>query len=705
MLRLTLIALLGLLGCDDDGAEAEEADAGLGIEGVAETFELMDGETLSAGESGPCAAGFGEASDAPADWPRLHVLASAPPGGDGSEDAPFADLQDALEAAGEAAVVLRLGAGEYAGPLRSEHGLALVGQCAGATTVSGGVRVSGGDLYLEALTVDGGENNALAEDGGRLIVRRARLLNAAVVGLRAHRVAAVALIDSTVQGAGERQVTATECALVIRRSVVGPGPGPGVLVHPSEGGPPQSADGPEAACPDGAGPACPYAALLFIDTSLIRGVGTAGVFAQHSQARIHRSRVEDTASEGGGASGVLFVSSFGVIDGGSVITGSAGAGVVYSGSRGALTDSQVELNSGGGLTVERLAADDSDLLVPGGTWHPVCEYMPMPPDALFEGSGWETPRDFFGERALRPMAELPPELRREDPARVPEAALHEWARLDVTDVTFEGNDGHGVRLSGHAARLAGVSVTGTLGEASAALRIEQVGSVPLDAPGASTVALSVVEEVALTGNEGVGLYASGAWLYATADSPEGPISAPMPFWAESVGLARDASALQISDLSVTGGRFGAAVIDSTVRASGLRMSEVGGVGLMSAGAVLRATDLEVAGVRALQTAARGGAMVDDASDGLVMMGSSRFSGGGVDGLVDIQGLTVTGAARVGVLVVNDEHPFGGTLNLADGRLADNGLDAAALGDPAGVQVEGFELAGRDAADLPPAALP
>jgi hypothetical protein len=157
---------------------------------------------------------FADAAGLPAD--AIYVLAGAPPGGDGTFDAPFSSLRDALAAAPNDATIA-LSMGTFDESLVIRRPVTIVGACVGSTviassdpddfggtlTVSGtavtlrdlqvsgerrGVRVIGGDVTFASVLVRGARvvgidvQSGGTVQGSRLVVRDTRLDGAGLFG-------------------------------------------------------------------------------------------------------------------------------------------------------------------------------------------------------------------------------------------------------------------------------------------------------------------------------------------------------------------------------------------------------------------------------------------------------------------------------------------------------------------------------------------
>jgi len=186
----------GLVTCDpwptDDGAEECEA--------IDEAH--FPGETGCMRIGPECPSDSDWARDLPADEEVLFVLAGAEPGGDGSREAPYDSIVEAVEAASSGSVVA-VGRGTYDEVVDLPSGVTLQGACVAETLVassspssfSGTLNVEGRDtqvkslriggrrlgvelqgsafsVHLEGILVEGAQLTALlANGGGRLTAR------------------------------------------------------------------------------------------------------------------------------------------------------------------------------------------------------------------------------------------------------------------------------------------------------------------------------------------------------------------------------------------------------------------------------------------------------------------------------------------------------------------------------------------------------
>lgn len=161
-----MIAILSALGCAPGCAAGCPAG------------EAPDGDTCV-----PVACGEGTWGSIEAD---VFVDAAADFGGDGSRAAPFARLQPALDAAGDAEVVA-LGAGSYAAVTLTGRAVGVVGRCPDLVRVVSedgyALGVSEGEtVELEGLTFAGG---GVRVDRGTLVVRDTRFQDITTAALLA----------------------------------------------------------------------------------------------------------------------------------------------------------------------------------------------------------------------------------------------------------------------------------------------------------------------------------------------------------------------------------------------------------------------------------------------------------------------------------------------------------------------------------------
>ncbi len=706
-----LVALACAGGCDDDdGAGGRGADAGARL--ACEAFErravLGDGAELTAGvtHQGEAVRGdLGAAADlVPAAWRRVFVELGAAAGGDGSPGAPFSSLDAAIAAIGGEPAALVLGPGRFAGPIEAGGDLAVVGTCASLTIVVGGIRSrpdAAGPrdrtLVVAELTVDGGDDNLTAQHLHRLYVRQARLQAATGVGLRAYDVATVDVRDSWINGAGARHLDATEAAVAVQRTIVGPGPGAGIIVGTTGDAPPDDAAG----CPGGS-PVCPYGSMLYVDASLIRQVGLRGIEARYAQAVVRRTQV-DGVGGAGDAVGVSLVRSFGVIDGATALTGVLGRGVELRSARAHVEG--VHVSDGVvGLSVRREGAP-GDSGEPGLTWHPSCDVVPAPDfaavdGAAFEGAGWAMPEAWFPETDGLGQGELPPGLTA-GADQIAEYPLHHWARAEVSDFTATDTVLGGVALSGHPVRMRGVRITG-VGAQAYAFTAGAASTADYRRPGADLVGVSSVADLSVRGVSGPGVRLRAAGLFSTRAAEPALL---LPVTEQLSGAEAYRGAFSLTGLRLEGTRgTGVQLEDSLVRLDDWELLDVAGMGVRLQGAYVDGRNLRVSGVEAMDLTDREGAALPGVADGLVIDGSTLTGGQGTRSAVQITDLSVIGAARVGLFVAQDVVQLGVSVERGAGRFEDNALDGALLGPADLVEVVGLELQAVDVGQLNPPGL-
>lgn len=166
---MTPLLLLLLAACGDDGASAESCD-------------------------GPdCGCGDGTWGYL-ADDAAVFVAADAEEGGDGSEDHPFRDVQEAVDAAGAGLVALAEGRYAAALTLDERHdGLVLAGRCADLVVIDGAgaddlvptLRLAGeADVQVYGVTVTGGRRRGVDVNAGALTLERSAVVENVRSGIR-----------------------------------------------------------------------------------------------------------------------------------------------------------------------------------------------------------------------------------------------------------------------------------------------------------------------------------------------------------------------------------------------------------------------------------------------------------------------------------------------------------------------------------------
>ena len=136
--------------------------------------ECAEGTVADGDVCVPEACGIGTWGDLPVDGDTVYVDGAADPGGDGSEDAPLASIQDGLDLAGSrGGGQVAVAAGSYSEALALDHGHAgvdLAGRCrelvtldASDVTAHAAIQVAaeaGDEIVLSSLTVTGGAAGA-----------------------------------------------------------------------------------------------------------------------------------------------------------------------------------------------------------------------------------------------------------------------------------------------------------------------------------------------------------------------------------------------------------------------------------------------------------------------------------------------------------------------------------------------------------------
>lgn len=702
-----ILASLALVACDDDdgsgGAQQQPDGGALPRDTFETTLTLADGASVVAGPSAACGARFGDPTALqpapPVDWRTVFVDPAVAPGGDGSAGAPFATAADALAAIGGDDAVLLLGPGRHPGPIAAGGNLAIVGSCAAATIVEGAITSAGAAdgprdrrLWVAGLTVEGGADNVSVQHLHRLYVRQARLASATGVGVRAIDVATADIADTWIRESGSHHVYATEAALAVRRSRVGPGPGAGIVVGTADGAAPDDAQ----ACPRGS-PVCPYGALLLVHETLVQQVGGVGVGARYAQAVVRRSRVEGVG--GGEAGGVVLTRSFGVLDGGTMVAEVGGTGVELASARAHLDALRIE-DVTLGLRVRRdgMPGEPGEVGAPDapGTWHPLCDVMPAPEFAAVDGDAfadgdWAMPPDWFPELSTLGEGPLPDGLAAGAGA-IDEYHLHHWARAQADALVVRQARLGAVQISGHPAKLTDLRVE-DVGADAFAFAAGATGRSPYTGVGADLAALSVVRRADFTGLAGAGVRIRNAGLFsATDDGPQ-----LLPFANGAVGDDAYLGALQLTDVMLDGPvGMGVQIEDSVVRSTSLMLADAAGVGVRLQGAYFDANTLVIDGVAPFDLLDRDGEPLPGVADGFVLDGSETTQGAGTEGAVRVNTLSLVGAERVGLFVAHDRAALGATIDVAGGRIEGNARDGALLGPADLVQAQGIVL---DAVDV------
>ncbi len=703
-----MLAGVALAGCDDDdgggGGTRQQPDGGaLPRDTFETTLTLADGASVVAGPTAACGGPFGDAAALqpapPADWRTVYVQPGAGAGGDGSAGAPFATPAEALAAIGADDAVLLLGPGRHRGPIAAGGNLAVIGACAAATIVEGAITSAGAvdgprdrRLWVAGLTIEGGADNVSVQHLHRLYVRQARLASASGVGVRAIDVATADIADTWIREAGSHHVYATEAAVAVRRSRVGPGPGAGIVVGTADGGAPDD----QQACPGGS-PVCPYGAMLLVHETLVQQVGGQGIAARYAQVVVRRSRIDGVGGNSSG--GVVLARSFGVLDGGALVTGVGGTGVELSSARAHLDALRIEdVALGLRLRREGMPGEAGEVGARGtpGTWHPLCDVMPAPEFAAVDGAAfadgaWAMPADWFPELSTLGEGPLPARLAADDDPIV-EYDLHHWARAQADALVVRQARLGAVQISGHPAKLTDLVVE-DVGADAFAFAAGATGRAPYTEVGADLAALSVVRRADFTGLAGAGLRIRNAGLFQdVGGSPQ-----LLPFADNAVGDDAYLGAMQLTDVMVDGPvGMGLQIEDSVVRSTSLLLADAAGVGVRLQGAYFDANTLVVDGVAPFDLLDRDGEPLPGVADGLVLDGSETTQGVGTEGAVRVNTLSLVGAERVGLFVAQDRAALGASIDVAGGRIEGNARDGALLGPADLVQTQGIVL---DAVDV------
>lgn len=136
----------------------------------------------------PCPAGDW-AEDLPTDRTVVHVLAGAGAGGDGTVGAPYASIQEAVDAS-STGTVIAVGKGDYEECVTVEDFREIWGACVTGTTVTCnepaeavGVIAAHGPLNLRNLTVGGARPGVSSMLGGRVELQGVVVSEASVIGI------------------------------------------------------------------------------------------------------------------------------------------------------------------------------------------------------------------------------------------------------------------------------------------------------------------------------------------------------------------------------------------------------------------------------------------------------------------------------------------------------------------------------------------
>jgi hypothetical protein len=97
----------------------------------------------------------------------------------------FTSLQEALDAA-PAGTLVRVGAGEFPGPIRISRSVRIAGEGAGRTFIAGGIEVRAEHVELRGMTVTGGASCIAFRGGGGHRLAQLELRSATAVGLAAN---------------------------------------------------------------------------------------------------------------------------------------------------------------------------------------------------------------------------------------------------------------------------------------------------------------------------------------------------------------------------------------------------------------------------------------------------------------------------------------------------------------------------------------
>lgn len=630
-----------------------------------------DGAEHVAGASAYCEAGARPAPAGTEGWTELFVAEGG--AGDGSREAPFGSLTAAVDAAAGERAVIHLGPGTYDGASASGP-LAVLGSGGAFTTIRGGLTASGTEaLFLSHLSIDAEDRGVDASGVGRVVLEQVVVRGAAEVGVVAVAVRELELRQSTFQGQVQRNLVIFDTGLAMDRALIDGGE-VGVQAATTETEP--------GTCT--LSPVCPLRNYLYLDGSLIRGVGLAGVVAEHSQVRLRRSRVEGVV----GGPGVHLIQSFVAATEDVQISGIDGPGMRLDSCRGHVEDATVD-GSAGGVLVRRLDPDNLSLWYPGFEWYPDHAWrapLAWQDPALFgdryPGFEWMPPQDWYPGFEWLPGGEFLPEQLLEgmpNEALAPEITLYLWARLQLDGVGARDNSDYGMRIEGHATRVQDAEVTGTSGADSIGVLLFQRGRRRIDTVGASVVALSELDGVRVDGSEGV-----GAQVVRTVIS--------IPF-DEGEAVWDSRPTLTNFDVS-NSGSVGMVALETGLHLEGARISGSAGAGLWLAGSVTTGSDLEI-----LDTAL-GMVGGSEAGDGMLIQPGAEF-GDDYFGTVTLTDLTIQRSARAGLFLADQDGQLRGTLRRGDGVVSDNGVEATRNGPLSdALELDGFDVVEDRGLDTP-----
>lgn len=708
---------LSLFGASCDGGPATESPiADQGVDAMVEPAwtppplpDAVVGEAWAALRGAPDALTvderYGPLADGWPDWRQVFVDPTASEPGDGSEAAPFRTIAEAL---GEGDVIVRIAAGVHDAVSVSGHSAIITGPGAATTVLRADagvvVAVDGADAFiLRGVTIQGGDRGLFVEGGSRVELSGVRLTGAAF-GVGLDGVGLTEVRDSLVDDMSDQHITVVDGMLGIERSWIGGGAGLGLLASTRDPG--------EIDCEGRAGP-CPFRTLVHLADSAIVGVGRRGIEADRSLLRLNHTVVGVVASDAqGGTAGLLAWQSFIVATDGSAVTDVDGPAARLVSCRGMMDDVTVA-RSVGGIEIERgcpvgtgpgcdeLRALPESAYVDGLDWDPLLVAAGWPIEA-FPGSPWTPPLDWFPGSPWRPVNEAIPYALRDDVPledQSPERGLLTWARLELRGVNAEANQDFAIRAADHAIAIRGGRVHSTLGAASQAVRLVQRTSLPIHLPGASVAAFSEISDLLVEDNAGTGMSAYRVALFCR-DNGEGPAcSRPLdPRGAMETRLFPGARVL-IDGVRVASNRLrGVSLIDSVASVSNAVIDGNLGAGIWSTGAIATLTDNQITNTLMAELPGRDGPI--NVGDGLVLEGSERWLRYSADALT-INGNQIRGSARAGLLVIRDQQPIEGRIEVSMGEISENEVNAAEIGGLGDLEVGGIELQRFSADELPP----
>jgi hypothetical protein len=349
-----------------------------------------------------------------ADAPVLFVSATASGGGDGTREAPFASIEQAMAAAPEGDTVLALAKGEYPGPVELEDGITLWGACPSQTVLARppGERVvvelgrEGAHAGMRNLTVRGGLVGIWLDAADAHLELTGVMLRAPTAGGATVRGGATMRAEGVVVRdvvSSERSTVGIEVLkgrLQLHSSVIedvrgigAKASGSGAMVVLQDSAIRDVAWSPETGF--GHGLLAQLQAQLTVRRSVLERTSRAAVIAGANPAKLtlERTLVRDTRPGGGFGRAVVAEGASELVVRRSVLRDNQGAGLstrntpamledlvvqgtepssqeggrgmALAGSEASLSRVWIQDNHEGGLTVSRTALDLSDLTIVG----------------------------------------------------------------------------------------------------------------------------------------------------------------------------------------------------------------------------------------------------------------------------------------------------------------------------------------------------